>query len=272
MSWTWSHSASKTLEQCPRRFALTREQPFGERRYGSVKAVTGIAVHDAIEWFISQIQANRKPTISEVEAVTRRRLDELLQSGSLLEERHGQHVDPALLAVIRRRGPAIVARFMQVVWPRVRLLRYHSHEIASTFQVEGGTVVVRIDYAGWDAASNFVVVDWKTGLDAYSSSTREQLAAYALWANHELHLGPERLSAWIANLRTGEIVEHDVSAEALDTALARIRMDRAAVREYERDGFPAWPSLDMCSSCRALDRCPEGLDALGLSASGSEIE
>lgn len=113
------------------------------------------------------------------------------------------------------------------------------------------------------------IVDWKIGTGDASDDDSLQLAVYAMWGGETFRCSPHAIRIFKAYLGSGEVNRFRSTEQASNNAQRRILQDAKRMLEMEQYGsagniaaFTACAQRRICSLCRYLTVCPEGMEAV----------
>jgi len=113
------------------------------------------------------------------------------------------------------------------------------------------------------------IVDWKIGTGDASDDDSLQLAVYAMWGAETFRCSPHSIRIFKAYLGSGEVNRFRSTEQASNNAQRRILQDAKRMLEMEQYGsagniaaFTACAQRRICSLCRYLTVCPEGMEAV----------
>lgn len=274
--WGWSNTKQHQWETCRKQywFANVRRYAFD---YGSTEAeelrflardltslgmLTGAMVHDAIEAQIGHHQLTRQVSLDGARAHVRRRLGEVRQAPEkhLVEAVNGLGVDADDLDACAERADALLSRFFEEVWPRVRDRRYLAHEELDDLTVDGVRVIVVADLVTELDDGTVCVTDWKTGSRQGDPDDHLQLGTYLLWASRRYDVEPADLRGELVYLQDGAFEITEPTRERLEDVRQTIVEQGSEM--LQADSFPADPGDDVCPTCPFATICEEGEEHL----------
>jgi hypothetical protein len=303
----WSHTRQQRWDTCRRLYYLAHyahwngwrsDAPEMARRcYIFTKMVNlpmlaGDVVHRVIEKILRDHRAGHSRSGDAWVAEARRLLNEGWKQSrdrawerdpkrniNLFEHCHGLAIGEADIARTRERVAACVEHFLaSETWRAIRLTdpgNWRTLEELSQIDLGDFGLWVKIDFAFTDAEGLVWLIDWKTGRE--EEEHRDQLLAYALYANRAWGVPPEEIRLVPVYLREGAADTLRVTAADLAGAERRIldacREMAAACDDPTRntasiENFPMIEDRRVCARCFFQSICfkPDALpckDAAG---------
>ncbi len=299
--WSWSFSRQQMFASCPRRYYYNyyrshngweyqapeeAASAYRLKKLTNLYLVLGDAVHRSAEYMVERIQEGRPlPTAKTVEEEIRRLLRQVWTSSRdnqalflqkpnraamLHEFYYGLEIRDDVIAKINER--AVTSATALVASPIWEVLKDPGTEIISCEQFDtfliGETPVYAVpDLLFKTKADQWVIVDWKTGVEV--EDNQEQVALYALYAHKKYRVPPESIQGRLDYLNLGAVREITFTASDLEQVEAYAQESMAEMRSYLKDpqqniakaqeAFPLTDSRGQCLWCNYYELCQEEL-------------
>lgn len=290
--YSWSKSRDAKFRECARAYwfhyygawgGWNVDAPARSRTLYRLKNLrsrqmwAGDVVHRCIERALSNVRRGIEPLAADaaIDATIHSMRDEWRRSRSgSVKERLTEHEYGLEIPDLEWRDNADHVRqclwnfYASRQWEALRKLpakRWLDLETLSSFPFEGVKVFVKLDVAYRDEDDRVVIVDWKTGR-APDPDHSMQVATYALYAGDTWKVEPTRVVTRLAQLATGSSEDVQLSAQALASAVSRIRTSIRDMRQALADpeanvareaDFPPVDEPRVCARCAFRRVCQE---------------
>ncbi len=290
--YSWSKSRDGKFRECPRAYwfhyygawggwngdAPDRVQTlYRLKNLRSRQMWAGDVVHRCIERALKNLRRGIEPMAADaaIDATIHTMRDEWRRSRSgAVKERLTEHEYDLPIPELEWRDNADHVRqclwnfYASSNWETLRKLpaeRWLDIESLASFVFEGAKIFVKLDVAYRDEAGRVVIIDWKTGR-APDLDHSMQVATYALYAAEAFGGEPSDVRTRLAQLASGSNEDVTLSAQALESALSRIRASIRDMREALADpeanlareeDFPAIDQPRICRRCSFRRVCQE---------------
>ena len=268
-TFSWSFSASKDFETCPRRRYLAKyrmwngwnaqaeaesQAAYRLTKMDSRHTVKGVAVEDAVMWVLQRHQAGQTVTMDEAyETIARPLLNGAWQDSKHQRWKQNakkftclhEHYYPQFLPESQAEWPKRVAmdvktcisNFITAVLPRIKDVR-PDQEIPirtvkmgdpESFEFDGVKVYAIPDYVYRDG-DTLHIIDWKSGRPMESHAS--QIAVYGLWAGVQHGIPPRQIETHLEYLMSGQTASARLGDEDVAEISQLIRSSVADMTEY----------------------------------------
>lgn len=292
----WSHSRQKNWDTCRRLYFLAHYQHWNGWRRGApdltrtcyiltkmmnLPMFAGDVVHRVIQRVLEDHRAGHARSVDDWIADVRRLLNEGWQQSrggewrrdpkrqvNLFEHFHGLPVTEQDIASTRERAVSCIEKFFaSEAWGMIRasdIRRWRSIEELDSLDLGEFGMWVKLDFAMEDEEGVVWLWDWKTGRE--EENHRDQLIAYALYANRVWGKAPDQIRLAAAYLREGAQTVLGVTPEDLQAAEERIlsvcramvaACDDPAKNTASIDNFPKTDNRRTCARCFFQSVCFE---------------
>lgn len=281
--FSWSISRHDSFSACRRRYyyayyaAVEDPEIARLKRLSALPLWAGNVVHETIEGLLKSRDQIPGPTEQEAiirAAVHSRMLGEWRNSEAgaagfrLFEHEYETPVEPEdkkiLVGIVMRSLRNFFRSDVLREAYEAGRERWLSIEDLVSFEIDGVTVLLRMDLAYRDRDGRVVIVDWKTGRGEGRFS-EVQLAGYALYAARTGWVSsPEGLETRLAYLAIPRYVRRQVDGKKLDHAQAFIAKSARTMRSLladvtanraEIEAFPMCGRPQICRRCNFRRLC-----------------
>jgi len=146
-----------------------------------------------------------------------------------------------------------------MLWPHFSGQTYVMHERLDSFDLEGIRIRVQVDLATRSKGGEFVISDWKTGMELDPELTDLQMGIYALWASAGMGERLDEVITQVVNLRTGQLARRSPDTDLLARVGSQLGIEaRETAPPLRKDLLKPLPALEKCLACRFLRKCPAG--------------
>ena len=260
----WSYSRSVLLRSCPRAFYFEQAEPENASRIPRsqpLRSIVGSAVHEAIALEIGAWASGRPVSLQRAEKNAAEKIEEawFRKEDRITEAMNGMQVSDGLYERLDRAARSRLRTFFRMLWPHFSGQTYVMHERLDSFDLEGIRIRVQVDLATRSKGGEFVISDWKTGMELDPELTDLQMGIYALWASAGMGERLDEVITQVVNLRTGQLARRSPDTDLLARVGSQLGIEaQETAPPLRKDFFKPLPALEKCLACRFLRRCPEG--------------
>ena len=294
--FSWSKSRDEKFRECPRQYYFHHYGSWGGwdrsadsrtreiyilKNLKSRQMWSGEVVHHAVENALKHYQKNRElPAEAFLTQLTQRMRREFRESRGkkyrenpgkvlgLYEHEYGREISDEKWAELHETARRCFTTFANIVFPErvkpVPVADWKLIETMQTFNFEGTTIYVKIDFAYQDK-EGIKIVDWKTGRSE-DVDNEIQLDCYGLFSREYFHVPTETIATILSNINTGKETVRTMIEAKMDFAKHYIRNSIAAMKKALADpekniareeDFPFTENERTCDWCFFKKICPK---------------
>ena len=221
----------------------------------------GSLIHESIKQQINNHKASR-PVNKEIAAAFF--LQELRNARNnkekiITECANGFDVSDDDFENIEKDGLKQIDNFCKSIWPNYANVECLGNELDDIFSINDIDVRIRCDFLA-KHNENFIVTDWKTGIEGYDDINESvQISAYILWVHKKYNVPLEKITGEIFYLKTGTTNVTKKTQKEIEDVIRLINEgSKEMLSVNSENDFPASPSMTKCKGCNFLALCKEG--------------
>ncbi len=272
--FAWSNSRQKTWDECKKQYYfnyiakweglpgdLGRDRLYKLSELQKLAFLKGSLIHESIKQQINNHKANR-PVNSEIAKaffLQELNMAKINKEKTITECANGFDVSDEDFEGIEKDGFKQIDNFCKSIWPNYTGIECLGNELADMFSIDGINIRIRCDFLA-KHNENFIVTDWKTGIEGYDDINESvQISAYILWVHKKYNVPLEKIVGEIVYLKTGTTNVTKKTQKEIEDLIGLINEgSKEMLSVSSESGFPASPSTNKCKGCNFLALCKEG--------------
>lgn len=299
--WSWSLTRHKMFEECPRKYFYTyylshngwskegsklSQQAYRLKNLTNISLVLGNSIHNSAKDLINKIGYNQPcPTSDEIKQIVRNTLNEAYISSKrfrheweanpkkvpmLQEIYYGGNLSKEKIAAIKESLDICVNNLLSSntisglsAMQNLVSIKEVDEDMQYIF-INGTKVYVRLDLL-YQAGSNWVITDWKTGKDTASTDISDQLALYALYVHQKYGVDINNIEVCVESLLDGSFYKSTINDYNISSIKSLISNSNNQMQRYLDDvdlnkplpieEFERTDKLYRCAVCNFREIC-----------------